>query len=109
MPKSKCAGVNIGTYLFGIDLPPFDNDDDLEHTIKLSNTDQIAKHGTFHEEFRFRGLGFSSKYAKKKEKKGLITMQALEIAKQEAIKDDCSAITIAIINTQSSMDAGANL
>ncbi|MCO5574390.1 hypothetical protein L7F22_028174 [Adiantum nelumboides] len=52
--------------------------------------------------------GFSNKYAKKKEMKGLTTMQAVAIEKQEAMKDNYSALTIAI-GTQNAVDADANL
>ncbi|MCO5572425.1 hypothetical protein L7F22_026180 [Adiantum nelumboides] len=107
MPKSKHADVNIGSYLSGIDLPPFDKHGDLEYISKLGNTYQIAKCSASHEKFRFH-LGFSNKYAKKKEMKGPITMQATTISKQVVISDNYSAFTIAI-GTQSFVDADANL
>ncbi|MCO5572424.1 hypothetical protein L7F22_026179 [Adiantum nelumboides] len=107
MPRSKHANVNIGTYLFCTDLPPFDNDDDLEHINKLGNTDQSVEGNIFHEEFGFR-LGFSSKYAKKRRRRGSSLQKHHQCKATSNANDNCTAFIIAI-DTRSSMDADANL
>lgn len=86
-PKAK-AGPKQSTYTDGIDLPPSDEDDDDyvsedEPTRQRNDTKPLE-------------IAVSDKELKKREKKDMITIQAIEHAKKEALKDDRDAFTVVI-------------
>ncbi|KAI3817151.1 hypothetical protein L1987_10940 [Smallanthus sonchifolius] len=82
-----------------IDLPPSDDEDDVEY---LSEEDENQKGGIKKPSRKERAndknleISVTDKELKKREKKDMIIAQAVEQAKQEALKDDHDAFTVVI-------------
>ncbi|KVI07337.1 ABC transporter F family member 4-like [Cynara cardunculus var. scolymus] len=97
-PKPKAA-PKLQSYA-DIDLPPSDDDeDDVEH---LSTEDEYQSEGGKKSTRRQRAedtmleISITDKELQKRKKKEMIAEQALEQAKQEALKDDRDAFTVVI-------------
>lgn len=94
-PKPKAA-PKLQSYA-DIDLPP--SDDEEEDDVELLSEDENQnKKPTRKERANDRNLEISvtDKELKKREKKDMIVAQAVEQAKQEALKDDHDAFTVVI-------------
>ncbi|KAI3757221.1 hypothetical protein L6452_04755 [Arctium lappa] len=97
-PKPKSA-PKLQSYV-DIDLPPSDDDeDDVEY---MSTEDEYQSEGGKRSTRRQRGndtileILVTDKELQKRKKKEMIAEQALEQAKQEALKDDRDAFTVVI-------------
>ncbi|GJY16627.1 ABC transporter F family member 4 [Tanacetum coccineum] len=109
-PKPKAAPKVQSSYA-DIDLPPSDDEDDLSEDEshkggKLPSRKERASDKNLE-------VSITDKDIKKREKKDMIMAQAVEQAKQEAMKDDHDAFTV-VIGTRASVldgqdDADANV
>nr|GEZ07079.1 ABC transporter F family member 4-like [Tanacetum cinerariifolium] len=109
-PKPKAARKVPSSYA-DIDLPPSDDEDDLSEDEsqkggKLPSRKERASDKNLE-------VSITDKDIKKREKKDMIMAQAVEQAKQEAMKDDHDAFTV-VIGTRASVldgqdDADANV
>lgn len=98
-PKPK-APPKVQSSYADIDLPPSDDDeDDVEY---VSGEDENQKGGIKKPSRKERAndknleISITEKELKKREKKDMIAAQAVEQAKQEAMKDDHDAFTVVI-------------
>ncbi|KAI3735522.1 hypothetical protein L6452_15023 [Arctium lappa] len=105
-PKPKAAPKSQS--YADIDLPPSDDDeDDGEY---LSEEDEHQKGGSKKPSRKERAsdkvleISVTDKELKKREKKDMIAAQAVEQAKQEAMKDDHDAFTVVIGSRASVLD-----
>lgn len=105
-PKPKAAPKSQS--YADIDLPPSDDDeDDGEY---LSEEDEQQKGGSKKPSRKERAsekvleISVTDKELKKREKKDMIAAQAVEHAKQEAMKDDHDAFTVVIGSRASVLD-----
>ncbi|GLT52087.1 hypothetical protein SLA2020_254490 [Shorea laevis] len=99
------------SYTDGIDLPPSDDEDDEEEQRQAN----LKKRHDRQQRNDRKPLdtSVSDKELKKREKKEMFAVQAAELAKQEALKDDRDAFTVVIGSRASVLDgedeAGANV
>lgn len=99
--KAKVA-PKVSSYTDGIDLPPSDEEDELEHQ---SNPQRRS-------EVKALEVSITDKELKKREKKDILAAHAAELTKKEALKDDHDAFTVVIGSRASVLDgedADANI
>ncbi|KAL9239683.1 hypothetical protein vseg_013983 [Gypsophila vaccaria] len=105
-PKSKVP--KAPTYTEGIDLPPSDDED--EEYVSGGEEEQIAVSkrtiAQQRNEAKLLNTGLSDKELKKREKKEMLAFHAVELAKQEALRDDHDAFTVVIGTRASVLDGG---
>ncbi|GFY94382.1 general control non-repressible 4 [Actinidia rufa] len=92
-PKAKAPAKP--SYVDGLDLPPSDDEDDGYG----SQEEQQQNHAHKQSSRQQRGpleISVTDKELKKREKKDMLVAQAVELAKQEALKDDHDAFTVVI-------------
>ncbi|XP_010519988.1 PREDICTED: ABC transporter F family member 4 [Tarenaya hassleriana] len=91
--KAK-SGPKVSSYTDGIDLPPSDEEDEGY----VSNEEQKQKDARRKQKSEQKQLDISmtDKEQKKREMKERLTLQAAELAKKEALKDDHDAFTVVI-------------
>ncbi|CAN4081435.1 unnamed protein product [Withania somnifera] len=89
-PKPKAA-PKASAYTDGIDLPPSD-DEEEEHL--LDEEEDLRRHRR--NETSALDTSISQKELKKREKKDMLAVQAAEVAKKEALRDDHDAFTVVI-------------
>lgn len=112
-PKPKAA-AKLQSY-GDIDLPPSDDEDDEEYLTEDDENQKGVKKPSRKERASDKNLEISitDKELKKREKKDMIAAQAVEHAKQEAMKDDHDAFTVVIGSRASVLegqdDADANV
>lgn len=107
-PKPKSKPPSENNYTSGLDLPPSDDEDDERSS---DHEEEVAKRGSGRS--AKIEVGVTDREVKKREKKEHLAVQAAELAKQEALKDDRSAFSV-VIGTKSAVlegdaDADANL
>ncbi|KAK9747739.1 hypothetical protein RND81_02G012500 [Saponaria officinalis] len=104
-PKPK-GGPKAPAYTEGIDLPPSDDED--EEVVSGGEEEQIAvsKRQQRLNEAKLLNTGLSDKELKKREKKEMLAVHAVELAKQEALRDDHDAFTVVIGSRASVLDGG---
>ncbi|KAJ4843840.1 ABC transporter F member 4 [Turnera subulata] len=110
-PKAKAA-PKAPSYTEGIDLPPSDEEEDYAS----GEEQQQQQHGGRKQQRNDNkplDISVSDKELKKREKKEMLALQAAELAKQEALKDDHDAFTVVIGSRTSVLegedDADANV
>lgn len=99
--RAKVA-PKVSSYTDGIDLPPSDEEDELEHQ---SNPQRRS-------EVKALEVSITDKELKKREKKDILAAHAAELTKKEALKDDHDAFTVVIGSRASVLDgedADANI
>ncbi|XP_071696656.1 ABC transporter F family member 4 [Rutidosis leptorrhynchoides] len=112
-PKPKAA-PKIQSYA-DIDLPPSDDEDDIEYMSEEGENQTGVKKPSRKERASDKNLeiAITDKDIKKREKKDMMVAQAIELAKQEALKDDHDAFTVVIGSRASVLegqdDADANV
>ncbi|XP_057501392.1 ABC transporter F family member 4-like [Actinidia eriantha] len=93
--KPKAKSPAKPSYVDGLDLPPSDDEDDGYG----SQEEQQQNHAHKQSSRQQRGpleISVTDKELKKREKKDMLVAQAVELAKQEALKDDHDAFTVVI-------------
>ncbi|XVF04843.1 hypothetical protein REPUB_Repub05bG0120300 [Reevesia pubescens] len=98
--KPKAKGPKVSSYTDGIDLPPSDEEEDEF----ASEEEQTQSNRHQRQGLRPLDTSISEKELKKREKKEMLTAQAAEQAKQEALKDDRDAFTVVIGSRASVLD-----
>ncbi|XP_022729575.1 ABC transporter F family member 4-like [Durio zibethinus] len=98
--KPKAKGPKVSSYTDGIDLPPSDEEED-EYA---SEEEQTQSNRHQRQGLRPLDTSISEKELKKREKKEMLSAQASELAKQEALKDDHDAFTVVIGSRASVLD-----
>lgn len=96
-PKSKAA-LKLSSYTDGIDLPPSDDEDSASDDEKQLPTRQQRGDAKPLE------VSITDKELKKREKKDMLAVHAVEQAKQEALRDDRDAFTVVIGSRASVLD-----
>ncbi|PIM98104.1 eIF2-interacting protein ABC50 (ABC superfamily) [Handroanthus impetiginosus] len=111
-PKPK---AKVSSYIDGIDLPSSDEEDDVLDSEEEQKKNEAQKQPSRHGRNVAKPLDItvSNKELKKREKKDVLAIQAAELAKQEALKDDRDAFTVVIGSRASVLegeeDADANV
>uniref|UniRef100_A0A803L282 ABC transporter domain-containing protein n=1 Tax=Chenopodium quinoa TaxID=63459 RepID=A0A803L282_CHEQI len=98
-PKSK-APPKVSSYTDDIDLPPSDDDDDYDSEEEKQSS-LLQK-----PESKLVEASITDKELKKREKKEMMAVQAAELAKREALKDDRDAFTVVIGSRASVLEGG---
>ncbi|XP_074273421.1 ABC transporter F family member 4-like [Silene latifolia] len=98
--KAKAKAAPRVSYTDGIDLPPSDDED--EENVTGGDEEQIARRT----EVKVMSTSLTEKELKKREKKEMLVMHAVEQAKQEALRDDHDAFTVVIGSRASVLDGG---
>ncbi|KAE8687201.1 ABC transporter F family member 4 [Hibiscus syriacus] len=98
--KPKAKGPKVSSYTDGIDLPPSDEEEE-EYP---SEEEQTQSNRHQRQSLKQLDISISEKELKKREKKEMLATQAVEQAKQEALKDDRDAFTVVIGSRASVLD-----
>ncbi|XP_074270278.1 ABC transporter F family member 4-like [Silene latifolia] len=98
--KAKAKAASRASYTDGIDLPP--SDDEEEENVAGGDEGQNARRT----EVKELSTSLTEKESKKREKKEMLAMYAVEQAKQEALRDDRDAFTVVIGSRASVLDGG---
>lgn len=108
--KAPAAKAKVNVYTADIDLPP--SDEDEEEVAGAAVDDALAEELRVAEEALARrraavqlNLSVSERELKKREKKEHVHAQAVEFAKQEALKDDGSAFSVVIGARAAALDS----
>ncbi|KAH9608112.1 hypothetical protein KSS87_018668 [Heliosperma pusillum] len=101
-PKPK-APPRVSTYTDGIDLPPSDDEDEENVAGGEEEQTAISKRRA---EAKVLSTSLTEKESKKREKKEMLAVYAVEQAKQEALRDDRDAFTVVIGSRASVLDGG---
>ncbi|XP_047340649.1 ABC transporter F family member 4 [Impatiens glandulifera] len=103
--KPKAKAPLKPSYTEGIDLPPSDEDEDDDVYVS-EDLPQIGKESIRNqrEEGKSVEVSVTDKEIKKREKKDMLIAHAVELAKQEALKDDRDAFTVVIGSRASVLD-----
>lgn len=99
--KAKVAS-KVSSYTDGIDLPPSDEEDELEHQSNQQKRSEV----------KALEVSITDKELKKREKKDILAAHVAELTKKEALKDDHDAFTVVIGSRASVLDgedADANI
>lgn len=99
--KAKVAS-KVSSYTEGIDLPPSDEEDELEHQSNQQRRSEV----------KALEVSITDKELKKREKKDILAAHVAELTKKEALKDDHDAFTVVIGSRASVLDgedADANI
>ncbi|KAE8663806.1 ABC transporter F family member 4 [Hibiscus syriacus] len=96
--KPKAKGPKVSSYTDGIDLPPSDEEE------YPSEEEQTQSNRHQRQSLKPLDTSISEKELKKREKKEVLATQAVEQAKQEALKDDRDAFTVVIGSRASVLD-----
>lgn len=99
--KAKVAS-KVSSYTDGIDLPPSDEEDELEHQSNQQRRSEV----------KALEVSITDKELKKREKKDILAAHVAELTKKEALKDDHDAFTVVIGSRASVLDgedADANI
>ncbi|GAB2222292.1 hypothetical protein Drorol1_Dr00013504 [Drosera rotundifolia] len=106
-PKPKTAS-KVSSYTNGIDLPPSDDEDDVDAS--EDSQKNVAPRRNLHQKSESKPLETSvtDKELKKREKKDMMHAQLQERLKQEALQDDHDAFTVVIGSRASVLDADAD-
>ncbi|KAF3669130.1 ABC transporter F family member 4 [Capsicum annuum] len=108
-PKPKAA-AKASSYTDDIDLPPSEDEEEEEHFL---DEEEDLRRQRRNETGGALDTSISHKEVKKREKKGMIAVQAAEVAKKEALRDDHDAFTVVIGSRTSVLegqdDADANV
>ncbi|EPS69376.1 hypothetical protein M569_05386, partial [Genlisea aurea] len=101
---------NTSSYTDGIDLPSSDEEEDQ---LVDSEEDKKQKRRQDRSSSKALDINITDKELKKREKKDMLQTRAMELAKQEALKDDHDAFTV-VIGSRASVpdgedDADANV
>ncbi|KAK6117213.1 hypothetical protein DH2020_049092 [Rehmannia glutinosa] len=104
-PKPKAA-PKLPSYIDGIDLPSSDEEDEVLESEEEQKQNEVHKQPTRQNRSVAKPLeiSISEKELKKREKKDVVANQAVELAKQEALKDDRDAFTVVIGSRASVLD-----
>ncbi|CAI9111325.1 OLC1v1011527C1 [Oldenlandia corymbosa var. corymbosa] len=98
--KLKAPPSKVSAYT-DIDLPPSDDEDDDDLT---EEEQAIERRRHNRSDNRPLDIQMSDKELKKRERKEMLASQAVELAKQEALKDDRDAFTVTIGSRVSVLD-----
>lgn len=102
-PKPKAKALS--SYTDGIDLPPSDDDDDVDGVTSDDASNKRA--ATARPTATVDIAAVTGKEMKKREKKEQLVAHATELAKQEALRDDRDAFTVVIGSRASALDGGS--
>ncbi|GFY89268.1 general control non-repressible 4 [Actinidia rufa] len=93
-PKAKAPAKP--SYVDGLDLPPSDEEDDDYGSEEEQQQNHAHKQSSRQQQRGPLEISVTDKELKKREKKDILVAQAVELAKQEALKDDHDAFTVVI-------------
>ncbi|CAA7046149.1 unnamed protein product [Microthlaspi erraticum] len=91
--RAKTVAKKGSSYTDDIDLPPSDEEDEVDSDEEARQAEEKRK---LKSEHRHLEISVTDKEQKKREMKERQALQALELAKREALKDDHDAFTVVI-------------
>ncbi|KAL3619388.1 ABC transporter F member 4 [Castilleja foliolosa] len=106
-PKPKAA-PKPSSYIDGIDLPSSDEEEDAMDSEALEQKQNEITQKKSRNVAKSLEIAISDKELKKREKKDVFAVQAAELAKKEALKDDRDAFTVVIGSRASVLDGEDN-